>query len=80
MVVPFTHKLPKLVLFETVGVELPAGMDTLLPKAAKVTDGAVLMVKLLTTPPPLTQLEVLPVSAKLLKVPLLAATASVNVL
>ena len=80
MTVPFTHKLPKLVLFETVGVELPAGIDTLLPKAAKVTDGAVLVVKLLTTPPPLIQLEVLPLKAMLVRVPVLDPAASLNVL
>ena len=50
-----------------------------LPLTANVTEGAEVVVKLLATLPGLTQFEVVPVSAKLVRVPVLAPAASVSV-
>ena len=57
---------------------LPKAIGEPLPKTVNVGVGALAVVKLLVTPPGLTQFEVVPVSAKFVRVPVLLAAASVN--
>ncbi len=68
----------KLVLLAVL-VVTPTGMLFPLPLKASVTEGAAVVVNPLLTPPGLTQLDAVPVNAKLIRVPVLAAAASVRV-
>ena len=73
VLVPKSVKLLVLVL-------LPTGTLLPLPLTAIVAVGADVVVNPLATPPGLTQLDVVPVSAKLTNVPVFVPVASVRVL